>query len=112
MIKEFDRLTSLIESNELYYIYDFSYNLIDSQISLSFCENPDEIKLGLKVTFTEVTKISNERYHDPEDACLAEMHNYDFIQLNDQVLVKVNTGDSILEFITLNKPKIEDFLQQ
>ena len=107
MIEVFDRITSIIEENEYYYIYDFSYDMVCSKLTMSFCENPDDIQIELKITFLEVEEFSNKKHHDPGNVCLAEMHNYNFEEKDGKVLVVINTGSSNLHFYTLKKPILE-----
>ena len=108
MIECFDKLTKIIEESEFYYIYEMDYDLISSTLELSLCENPDHIESGLSVLFAEIEGLSNKRYHDPGDICVAEIQSYDFRELDGKVLVIINTGDSNLEFLTSIQPNINE----
>ncbi|MCW8880099.1 MAG: hypothetical protein OQK04_00105 [Kangiellaceae bacterium] len=112
MIKKFDELTSIIEKSECYYIYDFKYDIIDSKLEMSLCENPDDYNVELNIVFLEIEKLSNNRFHDPSDRCLAEMSNYDFKEIDGKVSTRINTGDSVLEFLTRVEPLVKKVIRQ
>ena len=99
-------ITEQIEAGEFYYIFDLEYDAIESQLRMSFCENPDKIAVALTLIFHEIVEFHNTRYHDPGDRCLAELHNYEFVEDEQQLHVTVNTGDSVLRFVSLAEPEV------
>ena len=107
MIEFFNQVTSTIEENKYYYIHELSYDLIESTLTMYLCENPDDIQIELKLTFLEIQDLSNTRYHDPDDICIADMNDYSFEEREGKVYVRINTGDSNLTFVTLKKPTAE-----
>lgn len=107
MIQYFNQITDIIEENKLSYIHELSYNLTESTLTMYFCDNPDDIQVQLKVTYLGIQELSNKRYHDPEDNCIADMNDYSFEEIENKVYVRINTGDSSLTFVTLKIPTAE-----
>lgn len=47
MIEYFDQLAATIKASELCYIDEMDYDLINSTLKLSLCDNPDSVKSKL-----------------------------------------------------------------
>ncbi len=79
-------------------IHNLKYDAIESTVEITIVENPDTLEPQLTFVVTGISKLSVNRFHDPEEVTMGDCEKYTLKRDNEFYLHEIRTGDAIISF--------------